>query len=446
MKTIEQLQLFFENEIKPNLSELEMWRKKIWRRSVIKYYIFFGSLIAFPIVYFLIRHFKYSINVNEILKEMLTGLAWAVIVFGPVLFFIYRSLWKSIKNPRKKKPKNIQFKNIVIGKIVEFISPELNYSPKKKTVLGKEFLESEIFPHWIFYPLGYYAEDFVEGKIGKTNIRFYEINGKKTYFHTKNENPLDGTVEKIDFFGMFFIADFNKLFNGHTLVLPKNEASRSQWITASGRELIKMDDPEFEKLFTVYGTDQITSRYVLSNSLMQRIVKSYNKIGKEISISFTNNKLYVAINHKKNKFELELNKSVYNFERIKEFYYDLKTAIDIVENLNLKTRIWLKDDQENSILFKNPDKHNYRKRKLYKFLAYAFGYLGAHLFYAGYRRKGSSTLLTSIIVFTTLISFAIATKLDGAKIVLVAFSIFWFWFVTVKATWITHDSKGYPMK
>ena len=37
----------------------------------------------------------------------------------------------------------------------------------------------------------------------------------------------------------------------------------------SKRQLIKLEDPEFEKLFAVYGDDQIEARYILTPALMQ---------------------------------------------------------------------------------------------------------------------------------------------------------------------------------
>ena len=39
------------------------------------------------------------------------------------------------------------------------------------------------------------------------------------------------------------------------------------------QKLIKMDNPEFEKEFVVYSDNPIKARYILTHSLMQRILK-----------------------------------------------------------------------------------------------------------------------------------------------------------------------------
>ena len=448
MKTIEKLEEYFESEIKDNLEDLEKWRIRTRIKRIIKAIIFFLSIIAIPVIYFFVQLIKYSVDVDIILHNIYIGAMYTLFLGDFTIILIYIKVWRVIKSPWKKQAKDIVFKNKVIKRIVKFISPNLNFSPYEKEVSGKEFLESGIFRHSIFYPTGYYAEDFVEGKLGKVKIRFYEIDGKDPIFPYTGKKTYDGRVEKISFYGMFFIADFNKSFNGHTLVLPEKRINRLQWITASGRKPVKLDDPEFEKLFSVHGTDQIMARYVLSNSLMQRIVKYRKKIGRKVYMSFSNNKLYIAIKQKKNKFELELNKSVYDFNRVKEFYNDLKITIDIVEDLNLNTQIWLKEDKENSLLYKKSIDYKYRKKKVYKTLSNTLGLFGIHYFYIGHRGKGIITMLISLTIFPLLILFLTHVHEDNIilpAVLLLITVITWPSLISTFATWVRHDSKGYPL-
>ena len=41
---------------------------------------------------------------------------------------------------------------------------------------------------------------------------------------------------------------------------------------SSHGELVKLEDPEFEKSFVVYSGNQTEARYILSTSLMRRIL------------------------------------------------------------------------------------------------------------------------------------------------------------------------------
>ena len=104
-----------------------------------------------------------------------------------------------------------------------------------------------------------------------------------------------------------------------------------------------MEDVAFEKEFVVYGDDQIEARYILSTSLMERILAYKKKSNRPIRFSFIGNKVHVAISYKKALFEPRLFRSLLSFKPIQEYFEDLSLAIDLVEDLNLNTRIWKKD-------------------------------------------------------------------------------------------------------
>jgi hypothetical protein len=113
------------------------------------------------------------------------------------------------------------------------------------------------------------------------------------------------------------------------------------WNKQHANELIKLEDPEFERLFAVYGTDQIEARYILSTSLMQRLVELQKKVQRELRVSFVDDNVYIAISSKnKNLFEPRIFRSLVNFQPILEYFETLQMMIGIVEDLNLNRRIW----------------------------------------------------------------------------------------------------------
>jgi hypothetical protein len=92
----------------------------------------------------------------------------------------------------------------------------------------------------------------------------------------------------------------------------------------------------------VYGTDQIESRYILSTSLMRRILEYKRKTGKALHLSFANSNIYVAITTGRDMFEPRLFRSLVGAETLREYLDDLQMILGIVEDMNLNTRIWTK--------------------------------------------------------------------------------------------------------
>ncbi len=145
------------------------------------------------------------------------------------------------------------------------------------------------------------------------------------------------------------MADFNKNFIGHTLVLPDTaekmlgKLGQNLQAFSSRGELIKLEDPEFEKEFCVYADDQVEARYILSPALMQRIVEFKRKWNTKVYLSFRDSKVYIAIKMDKNLFETRLFKSIVDYNFIEENIRFLILLTGIVDDLNLNTRIWTKE-------------------------------------------------------------------------------------------------------
>ncbi len=235
-----------------------------------------------------------------------------------------------------------QFKIRVIDKIVKFIDPGLTYWPNGH-ISAVRFNSSRIFER---YPDRMRGDDLVEGKIGETKVAFSEVHAEhktETVDRYGNRRRRYSTIFK----GLFFIAGFNKRFYGKVVVLPDTAehllgdlGSLLQSVNTSRGQFVKMDDPEFEKYFVVYADDQIEARYVLSPSLMKRIVEFRKKTGKRVYLSFVGSEVFVAIPYRRSLFEPPVFSKVTSFKNAQHYYEDLKLAIGIVDDLNLNTRIW----------------------------------------------------------------------------------------------------------
>jgi len=323
MKSIQEFEQFFNTSLKTDLSNLDLRRKRIVKRFLIMLFLIFIPLVAVSLL------LQFYMQINNI---ALIGCIVAVVVAILIYF-----LWV-----RDKLFYN-DFKSQVINRIVYFISPELQYNAKD-SVNVSEFVTSRLFMHSVDRFKG---DDLVFGKIEKTAFRFSEIKAeyKTTTVDSKGNRK---TQWHTLFKGLFFIADFNKEFTGSTVVLP-NELGKGltflkKLMSIDRREkLVQLEDVNFTKEFNVYGDDQIQSRYILSTSLMERILQYRIKSKNHIYLSFVDSKMYLGIAYSKDLFEPSYLKSMVNFDLVKTYFEDMILAVSIVEDLNLNLRIWTKE-------------------------------------------------------------------------------------------------------
>jgi hypothetical protein len=316
MKQVEELYFFFKDKLLTDIGELERSRLKL----VNQLYTIGFVLAAIAIV--IIITFGAT---GDIIATV--GSIAAAIFFGAVIFMSqgYRT----------------DFKEKVIRRLITFLDPGLKYDPTG-FVMRPVFEASGIFRQHID---DYKGDDKVWGKIGETTVEFSELHAQYETHDSKGRKH-HTTIFK----GLFFIADFNKNFNGHTEVLPDPAqkmfgvlAQMVQGLNIARGQLIKLEDPEFENEFVVYGDDQTEARYILSPSLMKRILNYKKNAGKKIALSFVGSKIYVAISYSKDLFEPRIFRTMLSFAPIKEYAQDLDMAMGVVDELNLNTRIWTKE-------------------------------------------------------------------------------------------------------
>jgi len=319
MKTIDELREFYNTALMPDLTVLEQQRKNILQKVMIVIAVTLGlGGIAFIFL---------TQNMGEMGPAVIIPAALCLIIGGGICAVLTRGYVSD-------------FKSIVIGRIVQFIGEDLTYNPSG-CIPKSTFMLSKIFTT---KPNRYKGDDYVSGKVGATQIQFSELNA--VYESGSGKNRHRTTVFK----GIFFVADFNKHFHGETVVLPDTAEKMFGWLGQKLQslnvfrgELIKLEDPEFESHFVVYGSDQIEARYILSTSLMERITNFKKKTGRRIHLSFIGSMVFVAVWYSRNLFEPKLFTTLLDFAPIRQYYEDLQLIIGIVDDLNLNTRIWSKE-------------------------------------------------------------------------------------------------------
>lgn len=223
------------------------------------------------------------------------------------------------------------YKKDIIPLILKSILPGVNYEPEVG-ISEETFCSCKLFST----PDRYSSEDFISARIDKTDICFSEVHAEERHVQTSK----NGTKEYwTDIFkGFLFIADFHKDFSGQTILY------RNAWFKFrfGSEKRIKLENNEFEHYFDVYSTDEIEARYILSTSMMERLVAMNHRLGDGITVSFRNSNVYIAIPDSKNHFESSLWSSLTR-DNLESEFQTVSELVQIVDELNLNLRIWTKE-------------------------------------------------------------------------------------------------------
>lgn len=294
------------------LAEMEVARKEIAKKQLISTIIIIVAVIIGLTGYFLQTNVVFFVGV------------------AVSLFIIALIIYSSITG------KNYDYKRDFKEKIIAQVLKQYDHSIEIKPHIGlseNEFIDTQLFTK---EPDRYYSEDLVTGRIDKTSFYFGEVHaeyktstGKSTHWH--------------DIFkGIIFVADFNKHFNGGTVVRANMLfSSNSSWF--ENVEVVKLENIDFEDKFTTYSSDQVEARYILTPALMERILQ-LNSISEDtISLSFYNSRVYIAFPIERNCFEPPIFETLQNPKLLEDDINVLDAMMTIIHELDLNTRIWTKD-------------------------------------------------------------------------------------------------------
>lgn len=318
MKSISELTDFYYKSLYPKLQELEKERKNV------RYRIFMvsGFLILLAII---IAALFSDAMTNSNLPIFLLFALFALITF------VSRFIAKDYRE---------NFKHNIIKELIHAIDNSLHYN-KESYVREHHFVLSDLFGK----PDRINGNDHVSGKIDGISLEFSDLHAEKKHKDSKGRTSWSTLFQ-----GLFIISEFPKNFQGKTLIFPDTAQKTfgdfiGQWLQSKNvtkDALVKMDDPEFEKEFVVYSNDQIEARYILSHSLMQRLVEFQKKSEQPLYVSFHQNKIFLAINYGKDLFEPTIFSTLLDYKLAMEYIKTLNMTIGIVEELKLNQKLWSK--------------------------------------------------------------------------------------------------------
>jgi len=321
MKSLSELTDFYYKELYPSISELEKTRIQIL--SQLKWYGGMGLVVLLLTAIWMGKNFG-------LLHPLSIGI---VIGFIAIASITYRFMTQGYAKDFKAK---------IITPLIAAIDSNLLYNPD--FMISRHLFErSQLFNHSIDR---YSGNDYVKGSIDGVPLEFSDVHAE---YQTRDSKGR--TQWHTLFRGLFLVAEFNKHFKSKTIILP-DQAEKSfgsliggwlQSINFSRDDLIRLDDPEFEKHFVVYGNDPIEARYILTHSMMKRILDFQKKLTHPLFVSFVHNHIHVGIGTKKDLFEPAIFTSLLDFKQAMEYINTLRYTIGLVEELKLNEKLWSKE-------------------------------------------------------------------------------------------------------
>jgi len=321
-KSPDSFESFFQRDLLHVLRELEVERKSI-RNTLLYPTIGLGSL-ALLLVFMLP-----NLGIQTLI---LTGIT------GAGLF-----TWFKTKASREFRS---EFKQQVIRSILQHIDPDLRYNAHGR-IKRNEFMASSIFTK---QPDRYHGEDLIGGELGETSFSFSEVHAQIYVKDSEGKRKL-----QTQFKGLFFKADMNKHIRHRTIITPDiaerflgDFGQQLQKLNYGRDDLVQLENVEFEKLYAVYGTDQVEARYILTPRLMERLVEFHEVHGFAPYLSFLDSQVHVAMPIHRDFFEPRIFRSLLDMESCRVYHDDMELALSMVDELDLNTRIWSKRPDSDS--------------------------------------------------------------------------------------------------
>lgn len=229
-----------------------------------------------------------------------------------------------IKISMRKGITSLFKQNFIIPALTK-LRPNLNYFPGDGVSLAT-FNKSNLFAN----PDRYSGEDLFQGIHHKTSFSFSEVHAEK-----KHENKNSSSYSNI-FKGLFMVADFNKHIKNETYVFTKG----GKWFSKFKR--VRLENPDFEDNFKVYSDNAIEARYILTPSLMMKILELERTFNAQLFLSFIGSNIYIALENSNNYFEPNLDSEI-TVQMVEGIVAEIDACVGIIDELDLNTRIWTKE-------------------------------------------------------------------------------------------------------
>lgn len=313
MKSIAEISDFYKKNLRSKLRQIEKERDALVWKMMQKFYIFVGVVFLLLLI---------SEGFNPLLIAVLGSFSWAA-------HFIYT---RDHVNPALTAL-NREYKSSVLKPIIEQMGQNVIVDTNRH-ISEEDVRESDFFIDEVDFRLS--GNDYVEADIDGVNVRFSDLLIQEQYAYHK--------TPYIHFHGLFLIAEFNKKLEGTTVIQTESDffnAMASHFFNVEKQKMITLENSAFNATFKVYSDSHVESRYILSFTMMERLME-LAKGKRNITVSFSGNHLYLAIYSRQDNFELTRSDSDLSNRMITRYIKTIHQLFGIVETLRLNEKLWYK--------------------------------------------------------------------------------------------------------
>ena len=249
-------------------------------------------------------------------------------VYSTIILAIVVCFFSDRIGTTKLKP---EFKDNVIAKMIKLMNPNFEYY-KNEFISRDEFETTEIF--YTSLDSDYGGDDLIVGEYKGVKFKTSDVECSGITTKLTSKGPNVNT-----FYGIVFIAEFNKFFTSRTFV--------SSIIYAEPKgDKITVDNVEFNNTFEIYTDDKVNAFYILSPSLMEKLLRLKKRFKGNIVVAFVDNKIYIYIDDRRDNFEVDINQTI---ELVYHAHKErLQSILQIIDELNLNSKVFKPNLDKNS--------------------------------------------------------------------------------------------------
>lgn len=178
-------------------------------------------------------------------------------------------------------------------------------------------------------------EDLLTGRRGEVDFELFEAHLEEKRTTTDSKGRTQTTWVTV-FRGQCLRLDFHKTFYGRTLIT-RDAGFFNRFGGGKGMQRATLEDPVFEKIFEVYTTDQVESRYLLTPDFMQKLVdleKTFK--GGKLKAAFEGGEMFVTVQGG-NLFEPgSMFKPLDSADRVRELINDFAAVFGLIDSVTFQ--------------------------------------------------------------------------------------------------------------